>query len=158
MTIITIICIFAFALLVAPEVLFSELFAVFALPLLIGLLFVVSITVSKIVRYPIEHYYKFIEIGGIKYSMYDLMKKGYDCVSDSENWENRTRAKLIIKPYLPFAKNPMLVSKRINGGMFNHKTRILYVFRLKNGQYGLYKLFAEEPSYIYDENANVHKV
>lgn len=157
MTIITIICIFAFALLVAPEVLFSELFAVIAIPLLIGLLFIISITVSKIVRYPIEHYYKFIEIGGIKYSMYDLMKKGYDCVFDSENWEKRKKSKLVIKPYLPFSKSPMLV-KKISCGRFFYKTRISYVFRLKNGQYGLYKLFAEDPSYIYDENANVHKV
>lgn len=158
MTIITIICIFAFAFLIAPEVLFSELLAVVILPLLIGLLITTSIIVSKIVRYPIEHYYKFIEIGGIKYSMYDIMKRGYDCVFENEHWEKRKKAKLVIRPYLPFAKRPMLMRKRINCGLFDKRTSILYVFRLKNGQYGLYKLFAEEPSYIYDENANVHKL
>lgn len=158
MTIITIICVFAFALLIAPEVLFSEFFAVLALPLLIVLVILTSIIVSRIVRYPIERYYKFIEIGGIKYSMYDLMKRGYDCVCENEGWEEKEEFKLVIKPHIPLYRTPKIVSVKIKREFLEEKTKILYVFRFKDGQYGLYKLLAEEPSYVYDENANVHKV
>lgn len=39
-----------------------------------------------------------------------------------------------------------------------YEKELCYVFRKKNGQYGWYKPYADEPSYYYDEDGEVHTV
>lgn len=156
MTIITIICILIIGIIVAPEVVLSVFGAAIALPLSAYILYLIAKLIKFCGCSYIEKHYKIIEIGGKEYTMYEILKKGYDCVYESEKWGENTKYKLCMKPDLPFDRNKPIIYRR-NIDIPSLK-RIVYFFRLKDGQYGLYKYKAEEPSYIYDEEGNVHKV
>ena len=141
----------ALAILVCPEAVLAVFTSAFLFPILILIVVGISYYTCKLGRYVIEHTYKIVQIGDKKYSVYYVLKKGLDYVSEVENWKEERG--YYIKSYIPIIeKSPYFVC-----GNKNHRYGI-YTLYSKNGQFGLYKGRDKEPTYIYDDDCNLHKV
>lgn len=160
MTTVSFICVIIFLILLGGKAILALPLAVllmFAAAYVLGMVvYVIPCYICSLAKHYIERHYKIIEIDDKQYTIYSLLKEGYELVYEEENWADREyneEVKLRFKADLPIGKQrPMIYEK--------HKTEMkpLYYFRLKNGEYGLYKSGSEKPTYVYDENGKVHKI
>lgn len=109
MTLTTIFVIFVIAIIVAPDIVLSYVFALIALPLMAYIVYKMVKNTSRLDRCIIERTYKVIEIGGKKYTVYYILKKCADELSKEEGWPTSKLRTLYINSNLPLGdKKPTI--------------------------------------------------